>query len=270
MSPVRWLVVVLVIVLVMAAGVFVGQRSVYYQPDRNDPGPAPDRLAGATDVTLRTTDGLELAAWRIEPAEPRGMAVLYLPGNAGNRAGRLDAGAALADRGFTVLLLDYRGFGGNPGNPSEDGLVTDARAGLDHLRSAGFGQAEILYVGESIGTGVAAQLAVTDPPAGLLLRSPFTSLPDRINHTTGVPLGWIMRDTFDTLSAMGSIEVPVTVLAGGSDTLIPPGMSLEVAAAAPHLHEFVEVPGAGHNDGIWFSPELADWVASMADAAVDE
>lgn len=265
----RWLVVVAITILVVAAVVFFGQRSVYYQPDRTDPGSVTAHLDAGSDVILHTDDGLDLRAWRIDPGRPRGMAVLYLPGNGGNRAGRLGIGQELAERGFTVLLLDYRGFGGNPGRPSEDGLAADARAAAAYLRSEGFEPGATLYVGESIGTGVAAHLAISDPPAGVLLRSPFTSLGARIDHSTGVPMGWIMRDEFDTLSRMGSIDVPVTVLAGASDTLIPPGMSLEVAGAAPRLHHYEEVPGAGHNDPVWFGPFLADQVVSLAEAAVD-
>jgi len=218
---------------------------------------------------LTTADGLGLRAWRLDPVTPRGAAVLYLPGNAGNRAGRIDVARALADEGFVVLLLDYRGYGGNPGRPSESGLALDARAGAAHLQRAGFPAERTIYVGESLGTGVATQLAVMDPPAAVLLRSPFTSLGAVASHTLGgLPVGWAVRDRFDTLARIPSVGAPVTVLAGSADALVPPEQSLAVARAAAILHEVTVLPGVGHNDDVWFGPYLAERVASLADAAI--
>ena len=173
---------------------------------------------------------------------------------------------ALARQGFTVLLVDYRGFGANPGAPSEDGLIQDAEAAVAHLRQAGFGPQQTIYVGESIGTGVAARLAVTDPPAAVLLRSPYTSLADVARAAYGIPLGWALRDRFDTLGRIPGITSPVTVLSGAADTIIPPAQSRTIAAAATDLHEHVELPGVGHNDSIWFGPFLAERVADLADS----
>jgi hypothetical protein len=268
---VRWLLGLLAVGLVMlVALLWFGQRRLVYFPDPTDPGPASAQAATGSDVELTTSDGLTLRAWRIDPAAPRGAAVVYLPGNAGNRSGRIDVAQALADEGFVVLLVDYRGYGGNPGRPSEAGLVRDAQAAAAHLRGAGFPAQRTVYVGESLGTGVAVQLAVSDPPAGLLLRSPFTSLPAVASATFGgLPIGWAVRDRFDTLASMPAVRAPVTVLAAGADTVIPPEQSTEVAQAAADLHELTVVPGAGHNDAVWFGPFLAARVDALADAAIE-
>lgn len=246
--------------------VWAFQRSFIYYPDTSNPGAASDRFTHGRDVSLHTEDGLTLNAWLIAPASPNGMAVLYLPGNAGNRLGRVQVAQAIADEGFTVLLVDYRGFGGNPGSPSEEGLIMDARAAASFLRDEGFAAEHTIYLGESIGTGVATALAVSDPPAGLMLRSPYTSLDAVAKRQTGLPLGWIMQDHFDTLSRIEAIESPVVVLAGESDTLIPLEQSKKVAARAPNLVDLIVMPGAGHNDPVWFGPFMAQQLSQLARA----
>ena len=252
----------------LGVAVWAGQRSLYYQPDRTDPAPASGHLAGGQDVRLHTEDGLTLRAWVVRPRVSRNAAVLYLPGNAGNRAGRASVGQALAEQGFTVLLLDYRGYGGNPGSPTEDGLLLDARAGAGWLREHGFTLGRTLYVGESLGTGVAVKLAAESAPAGVLLRSPYTSFADVIAGQLGMPVGRLVRDRWDTLATIEDVGCPVLVLAGSVDTLIPPEQSRAVADAAPLLLDYVESPGAGHNDGLWFGSELARQARRLANATV--
>ena len=264
----RWALAVLGVVAVLGTLAWFGQRSLIFFPDRSDPGAAQEMLEHGSDVTLTTADGLELSAWRLDPTgADRGTAVLYLPGNAGNRAGRADVGQALAAEGFTVLLVDYRGYGGNPGRPSENGLALDAQAGLAYLNSVGVPAEDTIVVGESIGTGVAVRLAAHEPVAGVLLRSPYTSLAAVARSAYGVPLGWLLRDEFDTMSWLPSVTSPVMVLFGAADEIIPPAQSTEVARATPNLHAVLEVPGTGHNDPIWFGPFLAEQVAALADSA---
>lgn len=244
------------------------QRSMIFFPDRDDPGEVAALADNGTDVTLTTSDGLQLGAWLLAPTGvDRDRAVLYLPGNGGNREGRIGVGQALAREGFTVLLVDYRGYGGNPGSPSEDGLAVDAEAALAYLRDNGFPADRTIYVGESIGTGVAVRLALHAEPAGLLLRSPYTSLPDVARAAYRVPLGWVMRDRFDTISRMPHVMSPTTVLYGEADDIIPPDQSRRVAEAAVNLHDVIAVPGAGHNDSIWFGPFLAEQVSALADSS---
>ena len=266
MRRIAW---VLVVLVVLAAVVWFGQRRFIYFPETRSPGPAGDSLAGGSDVELRTADGLTLTAWRVDPSDSaRDMAVLYLPGNGGHRGLRAPVARALAAEGFTVLLVDYRGYGGNPGRPSEGGLVLDAQAAQEYLARAGFPAERTIDVGESIGTGVAAHLAERVPPAGLVLRSPYTSLGAVARHTMGgLPIGWAIRDRFDTLGRMPAISAPVTVLIGGADETIPPAQSRAVADAATHLFAVHEHPGVGHNDALWFGSYLAQQVADLADLA---
>lgn len=258
-----WVLTALALVGVLLGALWVGQRALIFFPDRADPGRADRWFARGSDVTLHTSDGLDLRAWRVDPAEPNGYAVVYLPGNGGNRAGRVPVAEALTARGFTVLLVDYRGYGGNPGSPSEEGLIADALAAVDLLVASGFAPERLIYVGESVGTGVATALAIERPPAGVLLRSPYTSLDAVARAHYKVPLGWLLRDHFDTASRIGQVSAPVTVLAGDADTLIDPAQSEAVAAGVRHLHAWDLVEGAGHNDEIWFGDLVARHAADL-------
>jgi fermentation-respiration switch protein FrsA (DUF1100 family) len=266
--------IVTVAALVLAAGLTVGaawlgQDALVYHPDRASPGPAADVLDDGADVVLTTDDGLELEAWLVAPtagAPDRRAAVLVAPGNGGNRLGRADLAGHLVERGFTVLLLDYRGYGGNPGRPSEAGLVRDARAGQRALASRGYPADRTVYLGESLGAGVVAALQADVPPAGVLLRSPFTSLADvAAHHYPFLPVRALLRDRYPVLEHVRASDVPVTVVHGDRDDVVPPAQSAAVADAAPRLVEHLVVPGAGHNDPAMFGTPVADAVARLAD-----
>lgn len=262
------LVVVLLVVVVL--GLFwTFQRSLVFLPDRAAPPPVAEVLPGAHDVTLTTHDDLELTAWLLpaDAAEDRGMAVLYAPGNGGNRAGRTGIMQELAARGFTVLLMDYRGYGGNPGSPSEEGLAADADAAVRALAEEGFPPERTIYLGESLGTGVVARLQVDHPPAGVLLRSPFTELAAvGRHHYPFLPVGLLLRDRFPVVEHLSESPVPVTVVRGTADSVVPTGLSAEVAAAAGNLVEEVVLDGVDHNDPQMFGPPLADAVARLAES----
>jgi uncharacterized protein len=255
-------------ILVLLVLLWVGQRSLIYLP--GGAVPSTDAvLPGATEVVLRTDDGLELGAWHL--AAPDGAhTVLVAPGNAGNRAARAPLAQGLRERGLGVLLLDYRGYGGNPGRPTEDGLARDVRAARRHLvEEAGVADRDLVYYGESIGAAVAVELAVEHPPAGLLLRSPFTSLADAAAvHYPILPVGLLLRDRFEVVEHVAEVDVPTVVVLGTADRIIPPEQSRRVAEAAAGPVRVVEVEGADHNDLVLLGgDELLDAVAALSEAA---
>lgn len=230
------------LVVVLLAAVF--QRQLLYLPDRASPLPPAD----VEEVVVTTEDGLELVAWFLTPDIEPVTTILMAPGNAGNRAGRVPMARALNERGHAVLLLEYRGYGGNPGRPSEAGLLADARAARDHLAArADVEVARIAYLGESIGSAVVAALAVERPPAALVLRSPFPELADvgRAAYPF-LPIRTLLRDRHPTSDHLGGYDGPVLVVAGAADRIVPSELSREVAQGAAAT--FVEVPAAGHND----------------------
>jgi len=260
----RWLLVVALLVGVVIGLLWAFQRQLIYLPDSSRVPPAGDVIEGARDVTLHTEDGLELGAWFV-PAEGARVAVLVAPGNGGNRQSRAGLAEELRDRGLAVLLLDYRGYGGNPGSPSENGLAADADAAVEALDELGFPPERTIYFGESLGTGVVAALQVRRPPAGLVLRSPFPELADvAAHHYPFLPVRRLLRDRFAVIENLSSSNVPVTVIYGDDDSVIPPKFSARVADEAPSLVEQVVIRGADHNDPVMFGPRVAEVVAELA------
>jgi len=264
---VRVLLLLVVVVGMVVGAMWALQRRLIYFPDATNVPPAGEVVGGARDITLHTEDGLELDAWFVPAdADPDlRMAVLLAPGNGGNRLGRADFAEELSRRGLAVLLLEYRGYGGNPGSPSEEGLVADARAGAGALEALGFPPERTIYFGESLGTGVVAALQAKRPPAGLVLRSPFTDLAEvGSHHYPWLPVRLLLRDRFPVLEHLKRSDVPVTVVYGDRDAVVPSRLSAQVAAEAPTLVEEVVLPGADHNDAVMFGPPVADAVARLA------
>jgi fermentation-respiration switch protein FrsA (DUF1100 family) len=266
----RVLLAVLVAGLLVVALLWGVQRRLIYFPDASPVPAAASVLAGGRDLTLRTADGLVLGAWLVPPpGASREVAVLVAPGNGGNRADRAGLAEQLGARGFTTLLLDYRGYGGNPGRPTEAGLAADADAAVAALRELGFPAERTLYLGESLGTGVVAALQQRHPPAGVVLRSPFTELADvATHHYPWLPVRPLLRDRFPVASLMARSPVPTVVIAGTRDTIVPPGLSAEVADAAGVLAGHVVLEGAGHNDAVMFGAPVADSVADFANQVI--
>lgn len=257
--------------LLVVGGVLVSlwalQRQLIYFPDTTPVPPAAEAVPGARDVTLHTSDRLELGAWFV-PADPdrdTGMAVLLAPGNGGNRAGRAGLAELLGRRGLSVLLMDYRGYGGNPGTPSEDGLAADADAAVDALVELGYPPHRSLYLGESLGCGVVAGLQARHPPAGIVLRSPFTDLADvGSHHYPWLPVRTLIRDRFPVLDHLATSDVPVTVVYGLRDSVVPAELSATVADGVPSLSERVVIDDADHNDPVMFGRLVADAVERLA------
>jgi fermentation-respiration switch protein FrsA (DUF1100 family) len=249
--------VVLVVVALVLSLTWVFQRKLIYFPDRTAVPPAATVISGARDITLVTADGLRLGAWLV-PASTRsgtrGAAgtVLIAPGNGGNRLGRASLAVRLAGEGLTVLLPDYRGYGGNPGTPTKEGLARDIRAALTYLTDVeGVPASRIVYFGESLGAAVVTELAVAHPPAGLLLRSPFQDLAAAgAHHYPYLPVRLLLRDRFTVAARIGQVHVPTVVVYGTADSVVPAAQSRTVARrAAGPVRELV-IPGADHNDAV--------------------
>ena len=253
----RSAIALVVIFVAILAVLWALQRKLIYFPSSYVPDPTSVGLSGAVAVTFSTSDGLTLNGWYISgstEARPRHI-VLVFNGNAGNRAHRALFADALTRHGAAVLLFDYRGYGGNPGSPTEDGLRRDARAARSYLVSRpDIDPKRIVYFGESLGTGVAVELAAEYPPAGLILRSPFTSLTDvGQHHYTWLPVGRLLRDRFTTLDRIPLIHAPVLVIAGDRDSIVPLSQSRRVFDAAREPKSLLVIPGAGHNDEALFT-----------------
>jgi fermentation-respiration switch protein FrsA (DUF1100 family) len=239
------------------------QRKLIYLPDSAEVPPATSVLPSGQDVTFSTADGLRLGAWFFPAAQPRlGATVLVAGGNGGNRAYRAPLARALVARGLSVLLMDYRGYGGNPGEPTEAGLALDVRAARDHLARTG---EPLIYFGESLGAAVVTELATEHPPAGLLLRSPFTDLAaaGQANYPF-LPVRPLLRDRFPLADHLATVQTPTVIVYGTHDTIVPPELSRAVAEAAGGPARAVVVDGAGHNDPVMLDgPEVISAVLTL-------
>jgi fermentation-respiration switch protein FrsA (DUF1100 family) len=250
----RVIAVAALVVAVLLAILYVMQRSLIYFPDSTGPGAAL-LPAGGQVVLMPTADGLQLAGWFV-PAQGtgtdrRGPAVIVFNGNAGDRSHRLPLAEALAERGYNVLLFDYRGYAGNPGDPSEGGLRVDARAAADLLASRPEVDPErIVYFGESLGAAVAGGLATERPPAALILRSPPSSLADvGRHHYPFLPIvDALLLDRYPLAEQIRDVTVPLLVLVTERDEVVPAVLSRRVFDAAAEPKLYVALQASGHND----------------------
>lgn len=230
--------------LCLAACTF--QRALLYHPG-GAPQLNPDRLGLEwSDVRLTTEDGESLGAWFIEAENPNGC-VLLSHGNAGNLEHRLGLAATLAEMGFSVLVYDYRGFGTSTGSPTEDGLYADGTAAYQWLLDFGWKANEIVLWGESLGGGVATELATRFPCAKLVLDHTFSSAVDAGSyHYPWLPVNWLSRDRFESLEKLPRIHVPILIIHSPDDRVIPYEQAEQLQAAAPDRTTLLTTEG-GHN-----------------------
>lgn len=155
------------------------------------------------------------------PASAGQRTVAVMHGNAGHIGHRLGTAAPYVAAGYGVLLVEYRGYGGNPGRPSEEGLVADGRAALDWLAAEGVPPDRTVLYGESLGTGVAVRLATEYPVAGIVLEAPYTAVVDVARSRFWfLPVGLLLQDRFESLGRLADVSAPILVLHGTADRVI--------------------------------------------------
>lgn len=238
--------------------------SLYFPSRSIDRTPASAGLA-YRDLDLTTDDGERLHGWWIDRRAAARGSVLLCHGNAGNVGDRVAHADVLTRVGFDVLLFDYRGYGSSSGRPGEQGTYRDARAALRCLLGrAGVDPARVLYLGESLGGGVALELALEHPPAGLILLSAFTSVRDMARIHYGLLPTAIVPDAYPSLRLIAGLRAPLLVLHGEDDMIVPVEHARALYDAAPDPKRLRIVRGAGHNDivtsaGALLAGEIASW-----------
>ncbi len=213
------------------------------------PGSPVELPDGYDEISLATADGLQLrAAWRA-PRAGRPVAVFF-HGNGDSLNGAARATRALAGAGYGVMLAEYRGYGGNPGQPGEAGLYADGRAALAWLAGKGVAANRVVLIGNSMGSGIATQLARETPVAALVLVSPYTSLPDLAAQKLPlIPVRWLVRHRFDNAAKLPHIAAPVLIQHGTADTMIAPSHAQALAAARPDVR--LELLAGLNHDLAW-------------------
>lgn len=228
-------------------------RLVYPRPqaDRAQLGALASQ-AGATELTVVSSDGLPLYAWRFDGEGPL---VLYFSGNGSTVGAPLPHYRRLNEAGFGLLHVNYRGYPGSPGEPSEPGLIRDALAAWDRARMTHEAK-DIVIMGRSLGGGVALALAASldEEPRAIVIESSFTSAVRVAQQTwSWLPVGWLMKNRWDSLGRAGELDLPALVLHSRDDEMIrvEHGRELSQALGA----EYVELEGLGHNDDLLAQPE---------------
>jgi uncharacterized protein len=232
----------------IVGGLYVFQRHLLYLPDGTHPQLGEFAALGVREKRIETADGLSLLSWYLPPPEGRPV-IVYFHGNAGHIGYRAERLRHFARDGYGVLMAEYRGYGGNPGTPTETGLYVDAAAALDFLNRLGIKPNRLVLYGESLGSGVAVQMAAHREIAALILEAPFTSVAEVAQfHYPFVPAARLMRDRFESIARIGGVKAPILILHGAHDTVVPLRFGRALFDAAPDPKEFWLAPGAGHEN----------------------
>ncbi len=226
-------------------------RHFIFFPEPNLIGTPADAGLHYEEVFFSTEDGLLLHGWLV-PGQPGKPLLVFAHGNAGNISHRIGNLAQLHRLGLTLFIFDYRGYGRSEGTTTEQGTYADMRGALDWLKNRGWNPAQMIYFGRSLGAAVALQLALEEPPAGLVMESAFTSIPRmgrRHYPILYALLGWWALNTrYDNLSKIHGLSCPLLLFQGERDRIVPPRMARQLLERAPepkHLHLIAE---AGHNN----------------------
>ncbi|ABE43759.1 alpha/beta hydrolase [Polaromonas sp. JS666] len=242
---------------VLLAIVFVLQGNLLYFPDAGRQILQTPKDVGLDyeQVWLTTEDGVRIEAWYVPAPAARG-AVLLAHGNAGNISHRLDYALMFHRLGYSLLLLEYRGYGRSEGKPSEEGTYADARAAWRHLvAQRGFPPERIALVGESLGGAIVARLATAERPGALVLASTFVSVPELAAELyPWLPVRWLARYRYDALEALARVSSPVLIAHSRQDDIVPFRHGERLFAAAKGPKAFLELAG-GHNEGFLFTRE---------------
>ncbi|RME46116.1 MAG: alpha/beta hydrolase [Deltaproteobacteria bacterium] len=203
------------------------------------------------DVDFTTADDIRLHGWWIEGESARAPVILFFHGNAGNLTDRIGLLRRLRRCGHHLFIFDYRGYGRSAGSPSEAGLYRDGIAAWRHLtRTRAIPPERIVLFGRSLGGAVAVEVALRGEAAGLILESTFTSIPDMARALYPfLPVGHLLRTRFETIAKIGAISMPLLVIHGTKDELVPFEFGRRLYEKAGSARKsFHAVVGAGHND----------------------
>jgi len=246
------------VVVFWTIALMVFEEKLIYFPEKYPKG-AYDQaqsIPNLRDCWVSTEDGVKLHAW-FAPAESAQATLLLSHGNGGNISYRYLLMRSLQRRHFNVLMYDYRGYGRSEGAPTEEGIYADGRAFFDYLLTQPeVDRGKIILWGTSLGGAVATDLAAHRPAAGLILESTFTSGQDvaRILYPF-LPVAPFMHSKFNTLEKIKTLHLPLIIMHGDLDEILPIGLGRKLFAAANEPKEFYEIPGARHNDTFFVGGE---------------
>jgi hypothetical protein len=226
---------------------YFAQRALMYFPENIRVEPAAAGLPQAEEVVIEAADHERVIAWHVAPRGDKPV-VLYLHGNGGALRHRVTRFRDLTNDGTGLLALSYRGYGGSSGSPTEAGLIADATAAYDFV-AARYPVERIVLWGESLGSGVAVALAAEKPVARMVLEAPFTSTADvGAAAYWFIPVRLLMKDQFRSDLRIGKVKVPVLVLHGDRDAVVPFALGERLYALITSPKRFARIEGGGHEN----------------------
>lgn len=233
------------VVLVM----FLAQRSLIYPAAVMTPRLSDHGLPDLQAIQTEPEPGLTLTHWFHPPAGPDEPLIVFFHGNGSNLGSAVAKMRPFIASGFGLVAAGYRGYSGNSGRPSEEGLTADARSLLDWVDKEGYGRERLVYFGESLGTAVVVKLASERPPSALVLEAPPSSIADvAAAHYWYLPVRPLIRDPWDSLSRIASVQAPVLVLHGERDGVVPIKFGRKLYAAAVEPKQAIWHPNALHTN----------------------
>lgn len=263
----------ILVYLGLLAFLYFYQRSLLYFPDKQTPHPADFGVEEQVEVVHVTTrSGLKLHGWYIPPGDPAKPDMVFFHGNAGHFGHRIYKAAPYIEAGYGVLLAEYPGYGGNPGKPSEEGFYESGRAFISWLQNEKERTVPVLY-GESIGTGVAVQMAGEFDIDALILEAPYSSMVHLgQSRYIVVPVGLLLKDRYESINKIEHISVPKFFIHGVRDMTIPIKFARQLYDKASEPKSFVEIEKAGHNDLYNYGAQLhvLDFLSTIGSEKTDQ
>ncbi len=234
------------IYLSLVLALYLFQRKLQYHPLKEQVSPSHYGLTHVEEVSFDTEDGESINAWHAKAKEGKAT-FLYFHGNAEAIQQRWERVRLFTEHGYGILIVSYRGFAGSTGSPTEAGLHLDAKAALRFLEVQGLAPRDLIYFGESLGSGVAIPLAAKHPPAAIVLDSPFTSAADVGQRAYWfVPTRYLMKDKFNNMAHVEKITSPVFIFHGDADRIVPISFGQKLYEAFTSPKEFLRLAGLGH------------------------
>jgi uncharacterized protein len=248
MTVLGWIAIIaLVLYAALTASVYFAQRSLMYFPDTAHVTPVAAGLPQAEEVPLTSADGTPIHVWHVAPRDNKPV-IIYFHGNGGSLPGRVDRFRRLIQDGIGLVGVEYRGYGGSDGAPSEAGLIDDAKAGYA-FAAARYPVPQIVVWGESLGSGVAVALAAEKPVGRVILEAPFTSTEAvGARHYWYLPVRFLMKDQFHSDERIGNVTAPLMIMHGVQDRTVPYAMGEHMFELANKPKRLVRFLDGGHED----------------------
>ena len=245
--------------------VYIFQRNLLYHPSENNYS-GDELTVNIKKVKIKTKDNIELLAWYHNKNINHYKTILFLHGNAGSLENRIHKINYFKDMNVNFLIISWRGFSGNEGKPNETGLYEDARSAIDWLKKKGVEEQNIIIYGESLGTGVAVEIAQNKNFAGIILESPFTSMVDAgKDKYPFLPVKILLKDKYESYKKIKNINIPILIMHGKVDKIVPfsMGKKLYELANKPKYSYFSEYDDHMMNYDKNLLKSLRDYIYSL-------